>query len=298
MRNNFILVLKYFLIWRVVLFLLAASSGYLIPHFGASFPYYDRVLQITGLPNWIWGFGNFDGVHYLRIAQNGYTSEFTNAFFPLYPLLVRLVSVIFPKTQGLDLTIYTDPLYFYTGFILSNCFFIFALYFFYKLLRLDFSETVSKKSLIFLLAFPTAYYFGSVYTESLFLFLAAISIYLIRKQKYFFSSVFIALATATRVVGVFLILIYLIELVKNRESLKFKTQEIFGFVIAPLGLVGYSLYLNSKFGDFFYFLSVQPKFGADRSSSLILLPQVFYRYLKIIFDVPVLSLSFFNAFWS
>ncbi len=300
MKRDFLLVFKYFLIWRVVLFLLAAASLYLIPTFGARFPYWDRVLTITGLPNWIWGFGNFDGVHYLRIAQNGYTSEFTSAFFPLFPFLIKLFSVFFPRTPGLDLRIYTDPSYFYSGIFISNAFFIAALYMFYKLIKIDYAKSFAKKSLILLLVFPTSFYFGAVYTESLFLFFAVTSVYFIRKQKFLLASIFMSLATATRIIGVFLILIYLIEVIKtlkgNSLINKTRLKIILGFLIAPIGLVVYSLFLNTNYGDPLYFLSVQPKFGADRSSSLVLLPQVLYRYVKIFLNVPFISLGAFNAF--
>jgi len=80
-------IIKLFITWRLSLFLIAFVSIFLITKFGARFPYVDRVLEITNLPSWIWGFGNFDGVHYLRIAQNGYTSDYSQAFFPLFPLL-------------------------------------------------------------------------------------------------------------------------------------------------------------------------------------------------------------------
>ncbi len=300
MKRDFLLVLKYFFIWRVALILVAAAALYLLPTFAARFPYSDRVLTITGLPNWIWGFGNFDGVHYLRIAQNGYTSEFTNAFFPLFPILTRVFSVFFPKIPGLDLSMFTDPSYFYSGLILPNLFFIGALFMFYKLLRIDYVDEISKKTLILLLVFPTAYYFGAIYTESLFLLLGVSAIYLIRKHKFLPASIFIALATATRITGVFLIIVYLIEAYNYYKVTglpqKKKLEILLGIAVSPLGVLSYSLYLYSHFGDALYFLTVQPKFGADRSASLVLLPQVFYRYLKIFLNVPLISSSFFNAF--
>jgi len=89
----------------------------IIPHFGNSFPYADRVLAITGLPEWIWGWGGFDGVHYLRIAQNGYQDLYYQAFFPLFLLLIRIFN-FFPRLN-LDPRLYVDPSFFYTGILLS-----------------------------------------------------------------------------------------------------------------------------------------------------------------------------------
>lgn len=289
--KDFTFVFKSWLTWRIILFIVALFAIFALPVFGARFPYYDRVLEITKLPNWIWGFGNFDGVHYLRIAQDGYKAQFSQAFFPLFPVLIRFFSNIFPKISNLDTNIYTDPAYFYSGLILSNLFFLGALYIFYKLLRLDFSEAVSKWSIIALLFFPTSFYFGSIYTESLFLLLSVSSIYLIRKKKYLWSVILIALAGATRLLGIFLIVIYLVEVLKSKE---WKRLVYIPFMF--LGLAAYIYYLKISFNNPFYFLTSQPVFGAERlTNGIILLPQVIFRYLKIFMTTSFFSLAFFNA---
>ena len=36
-------------------------------------------------------FANWDGGHFLSIAQNGYRQKFQYAFFPLYPLLINIL---------------------------------------------------------------------------------------------------------------------------------------------------------------------------------------------------------------
>src|SRR4030067_2096994 len=83
-----------FIIWRIALFGIAFLSPSIIPHFGARFPYFQERLIASGLPHLIWSFGNFDGVHYLGIAKDGYAYQFTQVFFPMYPVLIRLVSYI------------------------------------------------------------------------------------------------------------------------------------------------------------------------------------------------------------
>lgn len=275
----------------MALFFVAFLSIYFLPVFGARFPYADRVLEVTHLPNWIWGFGNFDGVHYLRIAQDGYQAQYSQAFFPLFPILVKMFSYVFPRNPSLDLTLYTDPSYFYSGLILSNMLFLAGLYFFYKLVRLDFDKNVSLLSVIFLLVFPTAFYFCSIYAESLFLLLSVSSIYLIRKNKFFWGAVLIAFATATRVFGLFLILVYLIEALKSKNR-----TNLLWLLITPLGILAYMLFLKIDFNNPIYFFTSQPVFGASRSvNEIILLPQVLFRYIKIFLSVNFLSSSFFIA---
>ena len=252
-----------FIIWRVCLFFVAFSSNYLIPQFGARFPYYNTALEPTGLPNWIWGFGNFDGVHYLRLAQEGYIAKFSQSFFPVYPLLIKFFNFL-PKDPALDIRTFVDPSYFYSGLILSNLFFLGFLLLFYKLLRLDYSQKVAKLSLILVLVFPTSFYFGSIYTESLFLMLTVASIYFFRTKKYILAGILAAIASATRIVGVFIPVVFLIEMFLNRKNIKAMELggKILSLVLAPLGLVAYMFYLNKNFDDALLFLNSQPGFGA------------------------------------
>lgn len=282
-----------FVVWRTVLFGIAAFSPTFLPTFGARFPYSDRVLERTHLPNWVWGFGNFDGVHYLRIAQDGYKAQYSQAFFPLYPIVIHAVASVLPKEQGLDTNLYVDSSYFTAGFFLTNVIFLFALFVFAKLLLMDFEESVVRRSIILLLAFPTAFYFGAIYTESLFFLLVVATILLMRKKYYLISGVLIALASATRVIGILLILVYLIELLKHRKW--GNINAILGLVISPVGLVSYMYYLKTAFNDPLYFLNAQPIFGAERSSGLVLPLQSVFRYLKIFASVSPQTLAFFNA---
>lgn len=273
--KTFFLIFKYFLTWRIFLFVVAFVSAFLIPTFANTFPYVDRVLSVTHLPNWIWGFGNFDGVHYLRIAQNGYTAQFTQAFFPLFPLLINFFNIL-PRS-GIDQSMFVDPSFFTTGLILSNVFFIAALYYFYKLVEIDFDKKIAWLSVVLLLVFPTSFFFGSIYTESLFLLLTVLSIYLIRKNNFLLAAILIALASATRVIGVFLIPLYFIEAFK----LKDKFNYLFG-LLTTLGIISYMYYLNINFNDPLYFFNSQASLNTGRDSEgLIMLPQVIYRYLKI-----------------
>ncbi len=151
------------------------------------------------------------------------------------------------------------------GLIISNLFFLVALVGLYKLARLDFKEKVVRLTIILLLVFPTSFYFGMYYTESFFLALVVWSFYLFRKRKFLIGSILAALASATKVVGV--------------------------IMFPPFGLLAYIYYLWKTTGDPLIFLHQVSIFGQQRSSTLILLPQVFYRY---VFEIlPHVSYSYF-----
>ncbi len=297
-------IVALFLTWRICLFLVAFLASLFLPGFGNRFPYADQVLKITGLPSWVWGFGNFDGVHYLRIAQNGYDAQYSQAFFPLYPLLSRFFAdsnLFFQKNSILDTRIYVDPSYFFAGLILANIFFLLGLILFYKLISIDFDKKIALGSVILLTFFPTSFYFGSIYTESLFLFLVLGAFFFLRKNNFIAAGVFSALASATRIFGLLLVPVLLIE-----AYLKFKKREIMdtgelakmavGILLAPLGTLLYMMFLRLNFDNPLYFLTSQPLFGADRTAgNLIFLPQVIYRYIKIFITVPLSSPLFLNA---
>ncbi len=297
--GDFPKILSTFFVWRIFLFVFAFLAVFLIPVFGNRFPYVDRVLSITHLPGWVWGFGNFDGVHYLRLAQDGYSAQFSQAFFPLYPLLIRIFN-FFPK-GNLDPNFYTDPSYFYTGLILSSVFFIAGLYLLFKLWKLEQGNKIAWISILLLLTFPTAFYFGSIYSESLFLLLAVLTFWFVKKDKFILAGLAAALASATKVQGVLLGLFLAVELWEKYKG-KFKgsgkklLKDILGVIISPLGLLTYMFYLYRIYGNPIYFLTAQPAFGAERSSvPLVTLPQVVYRYIKMLLVLPPGDLSFWNA---
>src|SRR3990167_4301129 len=208
------LVVIIFFIWRLSLFLLAYFANFFISDFRNQFPYSQEVLISTGLPNWIWSFGNFDGVHYLRIAQDGYAYQFTQAFFPLYPILIRIVSFI---TFG-NLLI--------AALLISNSAFFVGLVLFYKLIQKNFSEKTAFWSVIFLLAFPTSFYFGAVYTEGVFFLMIVLAFYFLEKNKILLASIVGSFASASRLVGIFLapvLLFYSLQL--NRFLRKYSSSE-------------------------------------------------------------------------
>jgi len=213
---------------------------------------------------------NFDGVHYLSIAQYGYR-QFQQAFFPLYPLLIRWLTVL---TKN----------YLFSGLLISHLSFVTALFLFYKLIKLDFTEKTARRSLFYLLLFPTSFYFGSVYTESLFLVLVLGSFYAARKKYWLVAGVLGAMASATRVVGLFLFPALLAEWWQQwREIKSGKIVSLLSLLLITSGILVYMSYLKKTVGDALYFIHVQPFFGAHRSGSkIILLYQVFWRYLKMI----------------
>lgn len=180
--------------------------------FGGGFVRYNQFFYL--LP-----WANFDGEHYMSIAMDGYKS-LEQAFFPIYPLLIHIGSFFLPK--GFVSTALV-------GMIISNLGLLGGLGLLYKLVRLDFSAKVAWVTLILFLLFPTSFFLGAVYTESLFLFFLVGSFYFFRKKNYLLSGIFGALGSATRVFGILVFFALLIELWQEKVSLKKSMANFFNF---------------------------------------------------------------------
>jgi hypothetical protein len=281
-------VLSTFIIWRMLLILFAVISQNIIPLRegylgGGTFNYLTSPL--------LWGWANMDGVHYLSIAQNGYF-QYEQAFFPLYPFLIRSISNIFSGN------------YIFSGILISNFFFLLSLFVLYKLLQKEFSEKVTKWGIIIILSFPTSFFFASVYTESLFLFLTLMSFYFMGQGRNYHSAFFIALASLCRLVGIFLLPALLLETwIRNKKN--FSLIKFIPILLSGVGLLSYMIYLQKTVGDPLFFFHAQPAFGAERSGNeIILLPQVLFRYLKIFitaqlsYDYLIAIFEFLSLFFA
>lgn len=270
------------LIWRLGLFLIAKIGELTVP-------------QRTGfLGPSLWA--NFDGVHYLSVAQNGYM-RLQEAFFPLYPFLIRLLAK----------TIFFDN-YLWAGLFISHLTFFAALVIFYKLVESKFSEKMARIAVLGLLVFPTSFFFGAVYTESLFLMLVLASFYAVKKEKWLFAGILGGLASATRLVGIFLLPALLWQFFStpkkqlNNLTTRLPARRVKQLIhlgwlfLIPAGLLSYMWYLNNLVGDPLAFIHDQPAFGAQRTGGeIILLPQVYWRYLKIFLTTPLANYDFWIA---
>lgn len=279
-------ILSRLVIWRIALILVALFAIQTIP-FKASFPYWEFLLEPNGHPL-LWSWGNFDGVHYLTIAMQGYTAQYTQAFFPFYPIFIRYLSGII----GSELI---------SGLTISHLMFFIAVLLLYKLVRIDWGQSSAKRAIIYLMLFPTSYYFVSLYSESLFMALVLGSFYAARRKKWWIAGLLAAIASATRIFGAFLLPALLIEwYVQRGEKKKFAVSELVNSII-PIslslsGLLLYMNYLKNAFSDPFLFISSQPAFGAQRSADkLILLYQVFWRYIKMAITVDPKSLLYYTV---
>jgi hypothetical protein len=203
----------------------------------------------------IWA--HWDGVWYSEIAAEGYggRAPASTAFFPLYPLLMRSFAELFggPLSLGV-LSMW--------GVFISLLALPFAFYFVYRIAEDSWGTRVAKVTVLTLAFFPTTFFFNAAYTESLFLALSAASLWAARVRKdLLLACALAAFASATRSVGVFLVVPLFYEWLKEDAGKTYGWwRGTACLALASSGLLLYAGYLWSRFGNPFLFYSMQESY--------------------------------------
>ncbi|WP_102049027.1 hypothetical protein [Pygmaiobacter massiliensis] len=144
-------------------------------------------------------FIQLDVNHYVNIAQFGYGTgeafheqELMIAFFPLWPLLLKLVHFIIPIG------------WYVLGTLLQIPIFIVGMTMFYVVASKYYDQPTSKLALILLLVSPGAFFFLSPMTESLFFALCMVSLWALQSRKLWVFVIASYAAALTRSPGVLL----------------------------------------------------------------------------------------------
>lgn len=272
---NLKLISPLYLLWVCTTLIVGIWSIYNLP-FNPSFPYYGDLSAHYN--RGVASFAHFDGIHYLRLIRNGYDDTGSQAFFPVYPLLIRTLSF-----GGMDALI--------VAIVLNGIFLLSTV----CLVTHNMKGRHITRFVVLLLAFPTSFYFLANYTESLFVLLVALFFHFNGRQKYLPAAIVAGVASATRLVGIFLSLALLIELIQNHR--RYYSSALL-LLISTSGLLGYMYFLFARFGDPLMFMHVQSMFNNGRSGGdIILLPQVIYRYLRIFVTAAPFSPLYLRAVW-
>jgi hypothetical protein len=188
-------------------------------------------------PGFLNYWANWDGAWYSQIATQGYGARApeSTAFFPLYPVLVKLVSVLpgGPAVWGVMISLLCSA---------------FALFFVYRIAENLYGDRAARASTLTLAFFPTAFFLDAVYTEALFLALTAGAVWAARvRGNLLLAGVLGALAAATRNLGVLLLIPLILEWLRPRQTPRWR--GLAGLIVVPAGLVAYAVFLRQRFGD-------------------------------------------------
>jgi len=153
----------------------------------------ERVRTLTQLLS-IWN--RWDGPQYLLIAQHGYAASgdqrLALAFFPLYPWLIRLTTVVVRDAV-------------LSAFLISTVASVIAGVTLLRLFAIDYPRHLAHRAAWFLFIFPTSYFMHIDYSESLFLALVLASFVAARRKRWIWAGLLGAFAALARPNGILLL---------------------------------------------------------------------------------------------
>jgi hypothetical protein len=226
---------------RIGLFVLGLLSPGLFPALDpVSVPGWPaRALPDPGWHNLFTAWERFDTLWFLRIADGGYrAADGSAAFFPLYPLLVRFVSVLLGGRP------------FAAALLVSNAALIGALTVVYELTRTEISDAVARTTVVLLCVFPTSFFLFAGYSESLFLLLAASALWAARRGRWPLAAAAGFGAALTRNIGVVVGIALLAEAVQQRtEGGRSIARGVLAAAATFLGTLAYLLFWQAEASD-------------------------------------------------
>lgn len=221
--------LTVFAVSRVAVYALLAAAGWT-----------SRVPRESGLSyhGLFAPLGQWDAVWYGWIAQHGYDPAIGHgnaaAFFPLYPLAWRVVSVL-PGPMSL------------WGSLLSSALFAGALCLLYAVTRGRYDERMARRTVLYLAIFPLTFVFALPYAESMFLLLALGAFALSWHGRWWSASAVGALAVLARPVGIALLPALAWRRYRT-EGLRWRAY--LPLLMLPAAEIAFFLYLGWRTGNF------------------------------------------------
>lgn len=226
--------------------------------------------------SWIDLINRFDSGWYQTIVTGGYSVEPAEnaqaswAFFPLYSIVLKLLFVVFP---GVSLNT--------LGTLLSTVCLGMAMYAIYWYCR-DTRDEKTAEIVLLLLGFgPYSFYFSSTYTESMFIMLLGMCLYLVQRRRWMAAGIACAFLSACRNSGVMFFFLMLYEVLSTHEFFRKGRQKeailsiikepktFLGLMLCPLGAFLYMGYLHWTVGDGFAFLHVQRAWGKSTDDFIV-----------------------------
>ncbi len=226
----------------------------------------------------------WDAEWYLRIAGNGpqmgYSSYWVNAdhhfsafaFFPLYPLAVRVAAAVVPGAlDAAPAGAPAQPRLILAALVVSNLIFALALVALYMLAFARAGPAAARRTTWLLCLFPTSVFFSAPYSEGMFLLWLALFFLTLYRRQWWLAGLCGALAAATRSLGVLLVLPYLAAYAQqaltphpplsDRGRGGWGVRALLPVALIPCGLLVYIAYLGLVWRDPLRFRAAEDAWG-------------------------------------
>jgi len=184
-------------------------------------------------------FVRYDSGWYAGIARSGYSyvpdGRSNIAYFPAYPLMMRYVGRLLGRTTA-------D--FYIAGIVISWTAFVAAVVVLYFLARLDLTERRARRAVVFATLFPFAFFFGVVYTESVFLLFTVAAFYFFRTRRWIAGGLAGAVASAARPNGILMLPALALLVWRSAEpTRRDRMLAIAGLALVACGIGAYSLFV-------------------------------------------------------
>ncbi len=218
--------------------------------------------------SWLDIWSAWDANFYYTIASTWYPanseiaiSQSVWAFFPLYPLLTRIVAAPTGNT-------------YIAGLIVSNAAILIGAWFLYKLVEREKDRETARKATLFLFLFPTSYVFSCFMTEGLLITLTIGSWYFARKGNWLIAGILGMGSGMTKLVGLLIAPLLGLEYLRQKKwQLKNIRPNVLWIGLVPLGLVIFMVENYRLTGNPFMFSDIQTLWSTEKVN--IIQPLVF-----------------------
>ncbi|HEX8998044.1 MAG TPA: mannosyltransferase family protein [Ktedonobacterales bacterium] len=227
----------------------------------------------------------WDAAWYIRIAKEGYWAARPTAFFPLYPALIRFVSVIIGPHWNLAALLASN-----LGALLAFCG-VGALA--AQVAPRGEELARSRLALTIFAAYPMAFFLVAAYTDGLFAGLAAYTLLFALRRRWGWAAAFAFLAALCRPTAPALILPLAWEAFqryRERRQETSATQALrelapaLGACAAPIAAIAaYSAWLWLRFGDPLIFITAEKSWGRMQLPPIVSIPLAIFAFLHIAF---------------
>ena len=236
---------------------------------------------------WLQGWVQWDSGWYAAIADGGYGyipgRQSTIAFFPAYPLAMRLVALVTgnPFVAGVVVTVASGAA---------------AVRLFFGWLRERVDRTTAWAGLGLLLLYPYSFFlYGAVYPTAFFLLSLVGAFWLLEHDRPWLAGLVGAVATAAWPSGIVLLVGLVVRAWERRRGEDDGARPLWrdaGVLLSVLGLVAFCFYQWRRFGDPFTFITAQEAWEQG-SGPRTWFKVRFFEDLGVLPDRPLLgSLSY------
>ncbi len=233
---------------------------------------------------------------YLNLAHFGYWSPVdSTAFFPLYPLLIHLLSGIIGESHALV-----------AALIISNLATLAAFIGLGLLAANEIGATNAARTILIFAAYPLAFFMTAAYSEGLFLACTIWCLFCLRRGRWLWAAAFACLAALTRSAGIMLVLPLLWEYARQHNwphavrslsgklacspglragqsawSVGLRAGEFLAVALAaPIGIGLYAAYLWLRFGQPLAFVTAEQSFHRGHIGFWQSIPLAISDFLK------------------